>query len=503
MFVCIRSVARASILALVVSVAQLPAVALAQVLLEPNQPVHVTSELDEPEESAPLDATADELAPRDGPCDACDVNCDALYDLTDVEFFIGAIIDGEAGCSPCAADLDQSGSVDGLDLQPFVDCLLNSPTGACCIDGGACVVATEAECAGLWFGANSMCEPGLCATAELTAYRPQHGASYFPLVKTAVPDALEATPDGGPGIRINEPGDIDPAGEDDLIEVLLDVSVPGAALALRRTDAALRVWTTRSKQPGTEIPFSGDRTGALPLGAGQTLLTFYVEWAAAVHGEAELHVEPLAAPISLDVLRFHTFRGIVLALGGEDQSPTVPLDANHGTFVVAHALYQQGYDVHIYDEDNVGADGGGAVLTEAVEAVSRRLVDEIAIFGYSHGGGSTHDLAERLDNDRAGIGIFEIVVTSYVDAVENDSDFDISQELRRPPSSGYHANHWQTGSLTDFFLDGGPVPNSDPPPSGLNVETTPWGSGSTHFQVDDFVQVRSFIQANLESRVMP
>jgi hypothetical protein len=192
-----------------------------------------------------------------------------------------------------------------------------------------------------------------------------------------------------------------------------------------------------------------------------------------------------------------------MALGGEDQVPSVPVDPNHGTFVVGIALYGRGYDVHMHDEDDVAADGSGAAFDEVVDAVSHRMVDQVAIFGYSHGGGSTYDLADRLDNDRPGIGVFEIRATSYVDGVENDSDFDVQQELRRPPSSGYHANQYQVGSLADFFLDGGPVPNSDPPASGLNVETTPWGAGATHFVVDDYPQVRSFIETNFTIWLTP
>jgi hypothetical protein len=95
------------------------------------------------------------------------------------------------------------------------------------------------------------------------------------------------------------------------------------------------------------------------------------------------------------------------------------------------------------------------------------------------------------------------MATSYVDSVQNDSDFDVDQELRRPPSTAWHGNHYQVGTLADFFLDGGPVPNSDPAPTGLNVETTPWGSGATHFLVDDYVQVRTFIETNMAARVTP
>ncbi len=435
-------------------------------------------------------------------CDSCDLNCDAVHDAADIGPFVAALLGGGSGCSACAGDLDASGGVDGRDIQGFVGCLLAPvPVGACCIGAAACALSSEAACAGLWLGAGAVCDPGACAFGNLTAYRPQHGAGYFPFSKTAVGEADEEDAVLGPGIRINAPGDVDPAGEDDLIELLVETTRPGVPIALRRESGALRVWTTRNKAAGTEIAFVNDKTTALPM-AGSSL-TLWVEWGMAAHGTAELQLQPLAAEYALDTLRFHTFHHIVMALGGESQVPSVPVDPNHGTFVLGIALYQRGFDVHMHDEDDVTADGSGPVYDEVVNAVRNRMVDEVSSFGYSHGGGSTHDLAERLDNDRAGIGVFEIVATSYVDGVQNDSDFDVDQETRRPPSTVYHANQYQVGTLSDFFLDGGPVLNSDPPPTGLNVETTPWGVGATHFTVDDFVQVRSFVETNLAARLTP
>lgn len=437
-------------------------------------------------------------------CDPCDANCDSLHDQFDIASFVDALILGAPGCSVCAADVDENGILDGRDIQPFIVCLLTpQPMGACCTGADACALTTQSGCAGIWLGPESACQSNSCRFSNLTAYRPQHGAGYFPFAKTAVSETDEENAASGPGIRINSPGDSDPFGEDDLVELSIENSQPGIALALRRSNSALRVWTTRNKLPGTEILFTNDRTDALVLAGGGTSLTAWVEWAAAAHGNGELHLEPFDGAFPLDTIRFHTFRSIVMALGGEDQVPVVPTDANHGTFVVANALYARGYDVHSHDEDNVAADGSGPVLNEVINAIGSRLIDKVSIFGYSHGGGSTHDLAERLDNDRPGIGLFEIVVTSYVDAVENDSDFDVSQERRRPPSTAYHANHFQVGGFSDFFLDGGPVLNSDPPPTGLNVETTAWGAGATHFQVDDFSQVRGFIEVNLTLRLTP
>ncbi len=435
-----------------------------------------------------------------GSCDACDANCDSVRNAADIGPFVARLADGVVGCSGCGGDVDVNDVVDGRDIQGFVGCLIGGPVGACCSSAASCVETSEGQCGGAWLGAASACDVGACAFGNLTAYRPQHGTGYFPFTRTAVAEADEESDRRGPGIRINATGDLDPAGEDDLIEVVVETTRPGIALSLQRSDAALRVWTTRDKQAGSEIAFTGDRTGPLAL-AGASL-TVWVEWAAASQGVAELHLEPTTGAYSLDVLKFHTFRSIVMALGGEGQVPSVPVDANHGTFVVGIALYAQGYDVHLYDEDNVTANGSGATLNEVVTAVRDRGVDQVAIFGYSHGGGSTHDLAERLDNDRAGIGEFEIVATSYVDGVGNSSDFDISQEVRRPPSTDYHANQYQVGSFADFGLDGGPVPGSDPPPTGRNVETI-LGTGVTHFTVDDEPIVRTFVESNLATRVTP
>ena len=338
------------------------------------------------------------------------------------------------------------------------------------------------------------------ARQGLTAFRPQHGAGYAPFVRRRVPEHLEEDPALGPGIRVNGAGELDPAGEDDLVELVVTRALDGATHVLERGGSQLAVWSTRDKQPGTELAFQGARSSPIAFG-GEGSVTLWVEWSGAGPGEAALALRALEPDLPLDRLLFHAFSGLVVALGGEGQSPQTPPDPNHGTFVVAQALYELGYDVLASDEDAVGASGSGPVFDEVVNAVQHRSVTDLAIFGYSHGGGSTHDLCERLDALRAGIGTFTIGFTSYVDGVENDSDIDVDQERRRPPASSFHANHFQRGSFTDFFLDGGTTPNSAPPPSGLDVETTPWGSGATHFVVDDFTQVRDFIFMNLEQRV--
>lgn len=419
-----------------------------------------------------------------GPCPfGCgDISGDAIVGDDDFARFADCVGQPPASSADCAcSDLDGSGSID---LHDFA--LLSLVYGQTSDE-------TPPSCTG---------EVG--SVANLTAYRPQHGAAYFPFVKTAVGDADEDDPSLGPGVRINAPGDSDPVGEDDLIEMTLTVSPAGAQLALRRDHAALRVWTTRNKSGGTELVFTNDKTAALPIAPMQSQITLWVEWADAAAGVGSLFVEPVDAPVVKDAVTFHTFGHIVIALGGEGQVPVLPVDSNSGTFVVATDLYNAGLDVHMYDEDVVAADGSGSAYNEAVTAVRDRGVSDVAIFGYSHGGGSTYDLADRLDVNRAAIGVFEIRYTSYVDSVSNNSDIDTAMELRRPPSTGYHLNHYQHGTLfEDFFLDGGPVPNSNPPPTGQDVETTPWGATSTHFQVDDYIEVRDLMTTTLAIEVGP
>lgn len=338
------------------------------------------------------------------------------------------------------------------------------------------------------------------ANPGLTAFRPQHGAGYAPFVRTRVPEELEEDPAFGPGIRLNGAGDLDPAGEDDLIELVVERAFRESPLVLERCGPELALLTTRDRQPGTALSFSGERSTPLAFG-GAARLTLWVEWVGLAPGRCALRLHALEPDRFLDRLVFHAFEGLVVALGGEGQVPQRPVDPNHGTFVVATELYQRGYDVLMHDEDDVTANGSGSVYTEVVNAVQQRGVTTLAVFGYSHGGGSTYGLCERLDNNRGGIGSFAIAFTSYVDGVQNDSDVDVDMELRKPPSSGFHANHYQRGTLADFFLDGGPVPASQPAPSGLDVETIFWGVGATHFVVDDFGQVRDTMLDNLEPRV--
>ena len=349
---------------------------------------------------------------------------------------------------------------------------------------------------------------------HMVAHRPQTtGPGYGnPFRKRAVPDNLEVTP--GVGIRVNgdddntnsvaDSGDSSVGGENDLIEVILTVSEPSpptnlVEYVLIRSNTNIVVWASSTKD--TAILDSGTETN---ITFSATQRTVWVECVAAGSADLDLRVRRISdgLTISEDTLHFYPFTSIVVALGGEGQVPADPANTTHGVFQLAIDLYGQGYDVHMYDEDNVGDDGAGAVYDEVVDAVQDRTVTNVAVYGYSHGGGSTHDLSERLYDDRATIGAFSNRFTAYIDAIENDSDIDMQPEERRPPGSAYHVNYYQIGAFwgqwRDGDVDGGPI---DPPGADYQVNVDSNGQTHTHFSIDDDTNVLNGIESRLVPRV--
>ena len=212
-------------------------------------------------------------------------------------------------------------------------------------------------------------------TVELIAYRPQSEAYGAPLQRRPIPDEQELSP--GAGIRLN--GDDDNgngtpdadeasvAGENDLIELTLSASMPiapdGLEYALVRTDAEIRVWDASTK--GTEILGASD-SAVLSFASGP--ITVWAEMPGVGTSDLTLVVRRTSdeSAVASDELHLFTFTSIVIALGGESQVPAdPPLEPeNHGMFQVAIDLYELGYDVHMYDEDVVVANGSGAAFDE-------------------------------------------------------------------------------------------------------------------------------------------
>ncbi|MCS5635254.1 MAG: proprotein convertase P-domain-containing protein [Myxococcota bacterium] len=325
-------------------------------------------------------------------------------------------------------------------------------------------------------------------SVEMIAYRPQSEAYGAPLLRRRVPEAEEEGP--GAGIRINgddddgssSPDRDDPsvAGENDLIEVewvVGEVPAPaGYEYVIRRSNGNIRVWSGPNK--GTAVL---DTTDEKVVSPAATTGSVWVENPSG--GSAFLVLEARATTdlsvVSSDRIDFFPFTSLVIGLHGEFQFPTDPVfGPNEGVSVLAVALHEEGYDSHMYVENEVAADGSGAVYDEIVSAVQNRGVTSLAFYGFSHGGGSIYDLSERLDANKASIGSFDILFTGYIDGIENDSDLDLDPEVRLPLGTAFHVNYYQSFGFIPPW--GSSVSGAD---VDVNVTATFWGFLLVHITI--------------------
>jgi len=215
--------------------------------------------------------------------------------------------------------------------------------------------------------------------------------------------------------------------------------------------------------------------------------------------------------LASDSIRFFTFSSTVIELTGEDLTGA---GWGHGTTPIAEALYTQGYDAHLMSENAVSYNGSGGAYDEALSAVDERDASEIALIGYSHGGGSVHDLAQRLMNQPPAGG-FSVPFTGYIDAIEQgDSlvteDAGTDPETRLPPGTQFHINLWQPIPTTlidyvigDIAVNGAPVPGSA---IDLNVNApVPQGLGLNvdHSTIDGAGAVQALIIQETTNHVTP
>ncbi len=84
-----------------------------------------------------------------GPGDG-DVNGDTFVDGLDVFFFVDQMITPAGAPDPayCAADIDGDNDIDVVDLDQFVEVVLERPFGACCQTDGSCLQEVPSNCFG-------------------------------------------------------------------------------------------------------------------------------------------------------------------------------------------------------------------------------------------------------------------------------------------------------------------------------------------------------------------
>ena len=329
---------------------------------------------------------------------------------------------------------------------------------------------------------------------NMTAYRPrtEGPGTNNPFARRAVPEDLEESP--GAGIRVNgdsDDGDSTPdrdesyvQNENDTIEVVLQAepfSAPGLVYALKRSNSnsSIKVWTTQNKSQA--LLGSNHETN---LTFTSTSKTVWVE--CPTGGVADLEFEARTTNgtvICEDNVHFHAYDSIVIGISGEDWWFAGGDYLGNGMFDVATNLYELGYDIHYYDEDDVEQNGGIA-YTEITNAIQKRAVSKVGLYGHSHGGGSVFYIAERLNNNRTNLNSFALDVAVYVDAIENEGSLDTDPQTNYPPSSEYLANYYETNSATDpsvMYLDGAPIPGAN---INMNVNTTSWGRALGHTTID-------------------
>ncbi|MCI0563218.1 MAG: hypothetical protein MN733_32475, partial [Nitrososphaera sp.] len=195
-------------------------------------------------------------------------------------------------------------------------------------------------------------------------------AIYDPFPKKPVLEADETDNNLGPGIRINfdddnSNGTMDAAEagvaipqENDLIEVKVD-RLPGTGNLVLQAGPRLKLYYDYNK--ATPIPLAGGTSG--PLNFTNNTATLFVEWIDSNHGTDTLSLVDPATMNTLDTIRLHSFRSLVVVFGGRGQNPNDtdkdgsigdprpggPLN-REGIFDVAQVLYDGGWDVMAFDE---------------------------------------------------------------------------------------------------------------------------------------------------------
>lgn len=127
------------------------------------------------------------------------------------------------------------------------------------------------------------------------------------------------------------------------------------------------------------------------------------------------------------------------------------------------------------------------------------IFSQIAIFGYSHGGGTVYNVAWRIHNNFADTNgkTFEkphtLVFMSYVDAVKNRFYIDMSGENLRPLGSAFHTSQYQENN---YFVDGAHANgDADDDIDRSNIV------GINHNNIDDNEIVRDFLKTRFKQKV--
>ncbi|MCI0331887.1 MAG: hypothetical protein L0228_01520 [Planctomycetes bacterium] len=246
-----------------------------------------------------------------------------------------------------------------------------------------------------------------------------------------------------------------------------------------------------------------------PLPFVNNTITVFVEYNDSTHGTDTLSLVDPATSMTLDSIRFHSFRSLTVVFGGRTQNPSdadgdgsigdlVAGQNREGIFDLAQKLYDSGWDVMAFNSTDGNIDNVVSVAeAEIKNAWDRRFIDPLengtgfSIMGYSWGGGATHDLVERLYNDS-----YFPTYAVFVDAVDHGTNF---QETDWPSETFYLLNIWQPNGA--FELGGGAISNPEEMSPFSELEEIEL-QNEDHSSIDDDPFVHQRIETRLDELML-
>lgn len=229
-------------------------------------------------------------------------------------------------------------------------------------------------------------------------------------------------------------------------------------------------------------------------------VTVWVEWSSPTHGFATLTLIDAVTSQAFDTVRFHSFRSVIVAFGGNTDNPADENndgsigDPGEGLFDIAQFMYNTGWDVLAFNEEDVDA-VEDVPFTEIVNGLEQRFAEYYSIIGYSQGGGAAHDLIERLWDEKDYFALAGV----FLDAVDHDG---MASENDWPDVAFYLLNIYQEIQM----LGGGEISEFEPFPGTVleqvNVTNDEgWDHDLNHFAIDDNLQVKQLITTRLQQYI--
>ncbi|MDW8224230.1 MAG: hypothetical protein RMJ82_14900 [Gemmatales bacterium] len=316
------------------------------------------------------------------------------------------------------------------------------------------------------------------------------------------------------------------------------ISPDKLAWHLQRNAAAIEVWRGVTKQQ--RVNFGNNNEAEIRLQANQGnagVQTYFVEW---VSNQAQPLTTTLTFEarmgnqvVTSDRILFYRFRTVVVVIGGRDQQWTLDRNqavvAGTGIFRLARDLYEEGYDVHPFAQDEqrrpvwiatpVARAGSGLAYDEVRAAVDLRHVEHVVAMGFSWGGGAVFYLTRRLDRAARGqiqgeniARAFSVPFTAYIDAIQHGERgvFDLRArrwippaENRVPPLTQFHVNYYQQADRDwPFEIRGAPVLGANVNRDVNNPILDAQGRVLWHTMIDDSDQVLGAVRQDFQGRAI-